>query len=45
MLIFFIGAVPTYNCYTEDELSSGITDINCTGNSHDDVGVVCQGIY
>ena len=63
MLIFFIGAVPTYNCYNEDELSFGITDINCNGseehlvncshsnavlyncNSHDDVGVVCQGIY
>ena len=24
-------AVPTYNCYTEGQLSFGITDINCTG--------------
>ena len=56
------GAVPTYNCYTEGQLSFGITDINCNGseehlincshskallhncNSHDDAGVVCQGI-
>ena len=56
------GAVPTYNCYTEGQLSFGITYINCSGseehllncshskallhncNSHDDAGVVCQGI-
>ena len=57
-----IGAVPTYNCYTEGQLSFGITDIKCNGSeshlvncshsrpvlhtcqSHDDAGVVCQGI-
>ena len=61
-LTFTPGAVHTYNCYTEDQLSFGITDINCTGseehlvncshnnavlyncNSHDDAGIVCQGI-
>ena len=26
------GAVPTYNCYTDSQLSFGITHINCTGN-------------
>ena len=25
------GAVPTYGCYTEGQLSFGITSINCTG--------------
>ena len=61
-LTFTPGAVHTYNCYTEGQLSFGITDINCTGseehlvncshnnavlyncNSHDDAGIVCQGI-
>ena len=28
----FIGAVPTYNCYAEGQLSFGITDIHCTGS-------------
>ena len=26
------GAVPTYGCYTEGQLSFGITSINCTGS-------------
>ena len=26
-----VGALPTYGCYTESQLSFGITDINCTG--------------
>ena len=30
-LFYCTGAVPTYNCYTKDQLSFGITDINCTG--------------
>ena len=62
-LFYYTGALPTYNCYTDGQLSLGITDINCTGfeehlvncshskallyncNSHDDAGVVCQGIF
>ena len=26
------GAMPTYGCYTEGQLSFGITSISCTGN-------------
>uniref|UniRef100_A0A1X7VPG7 Deleted in malignant brain tumors 1 protein n=1 Tax=Amphimedon queenslandica TaxID=400682 RepID=A0A1X7VPG7_AMPQE len=26
------GTLPEYNCYTESDLSFGITDLNCTGN-------------
>ena len=26
------GAMPTYSCYTEGQLSFGITSINCTGS-------------
>ena len=58
-----IGAIPTYNCYTEGQLSFGITNIGCTGSeehifncthsnpvlynclSHNDAGLICQGIY
>ena len=29
-----IGAVPTYNCYTEGQLSFGITDIRCNGSEN-----------
>ena len=32
LFYYFSGAVPTYNCYTEGQLSFGITDINCTGS-------------
>ena len=57
-----IGAVPIYSCYTEGQLSFGITDIRCNGSenhlvncshsravlhtcqSHNDAGIVCQGI-
>ena len=56
------GAVATYGCYTEGQLSFGITDIRCNGTedhlvncshsnavlyncaSHNDAGLVCQGI-
>ena len=27
-----IGAIPTYNCYTEGQLSFGITNLSCTGS-------------
>lgn len=27
-----VGALPEYNCYTESQLSFGITDLNCTGS-------------
>ena len=55
--------MPTHKCYTEGQLSFGITNINCTGSenhllqcshsntflyncdSHDDAGVICQGMY
>ena len=57
-----IGAVPTYRCYTEGQLSFGITNFACNGSeehilncthsnpvlyncqSHNDAGLVCQGI-
>ena len=32
IVLFHIGAVPTYNCYTEGQLNFGITDLNCTGS-------------
>ena len=33
-LPIIIAAVPTYNCYTEGQLSFGITDIRCNGSEN-----------
>ena len=30
--MFIIGAVPTYSCYTEGQLSFGITNLACNGS-------------
>ena len=29
-----VGAIPTYNCYTEGQLSFGITNLDCTGSEN-----------
>ena len=31
VLQVILGALPTYGCYTESQLSFGITSLNCTG--------------
>ena len=29
--LIFVGALPTFSCFTEDQLSFGISHINCIG--------------
>ena len=31
-MLFHIGAVPTYDCYYEGQISFGITNLDCTGS-------------